>query len=475
MNSQKYLLITLLVFTSRLLIAQNNTCDFYYSGSITYSSFQTDTSIWYGTESNLVEINLNTKEQTRHFLNKEKTIFSTEGGHFAKDSQGQIWFSLGNKRYVWSGVEWQLSSSSFPGIFGGVVDRTDTIWSISNDSVSRFHNDSAYQPLAVDTSFGYVNLVDIAVDSNNNIWVCGDAISKDMGKYPVPFVASYNHQKWTVYIDSLGSELLQGSVRGITFSKDKGLFLSEGGLYELNNGTFKLTYFTEYLRTINLQNDSTYWIGTYGAGVLVNSGKADTSLFLGNSTLNKNYVDEIAVSEEGIVWAAPGRTNLSRFDGATWESISLVGRNYNRRANGVFCHNGTTYVTSYDKLYVNDGLEWKSYDVDLGEGGISMTVDGDGDLFVSSTFRYVYKFDGENFTKYSDFDFSFVNDDYKALATDNDGMVWVAGANKMFYFKDNEWVEFFLPADIKSSSGARKIFFDQNNHLHCIHLKYQHQ
>jgi ligand-binding sensor domain-containing protein len=255
------------------------------------------------------------------------------------------------------------------------------------------------------------------------------------------------------------------SVKDIVFSKNKGVFLTEGGLYELKDGVFTFIQFSEYLRTLNLQNDSSYWIGTYGSGVLVRNEQIDTSLILGNSTLNKNYVDALAVSEEGVVWAAPERTNLSKFDGTNWESIPLVGKNYNRCASGVHHHNGITYVTSSDKLFVYDGVEWNSYDVDLDGGGISMTVDGKGSLFVSSTYRYVYKFDGENFTKYSDFNFSIVNDDHKALATDKNGMVWVAGASKVFYFKDNIWEEFLLPSDAKGWGGVRSILFDINNHL----------
>jgi hypothetical protein len=65
------------------------------------------------------------------------------------DSQGQIWFIQRNKRYLWSGLEWEVTSSSFSGIFGGVEDMTDTTWSISSNSVYRFHNDSVYQPLVV--------------------------------------------------------------------------------------------------------------------------------------------------------------------------------------------------------------------------------------------------------------------------------------------------------------------------------------
>lgn len=455
-----------LVFTSisYSLFAQNDKCEFFYSGVNVYSSFQTDTSIWYGTESNVVEVNLKTKKQTRHFLGSNNSIFSTRDYRFYSNPNGDLWFGSGFYFYMWNGSKWNSVDTVLNQISFGVTDLTDTTWSISSDSVYRYHNDSAYLPLVIDTTFEYTDLQEIAVDSINTIWVSGEAIRKDQDYYPVPFVASYNHQKWTVYIDSLGSNSYFSAIRDIEFSKNKGVFLSEGGLYELKYGVFTFTQFSENLRTINLKNDSGYWIGTYGSGVLLYSYKIDTTMVLGNSTLGSNYVDEIAIGDDEI-WAAPFGTNLSRYDGVTWQEVPLVGRKYNRRANGVYCHNGTTYVTSYDKLYVYDGLEWKSYDVDLGEGGISMTVDGDGDLFVSSTYRYVYKFDGETFTKYSDFDFSFVNDDYKALATDNNGTVWLSGANKLFYFKDNVWQEIILPSGVRIGGGVRSILFDKNNHL----------
>lgn len=264
-------------------------------------------SLWVGTSTGVLEIDLTTQEMRNSFTRKDplanEYVFA-----IAIDSRGYKWFGTnagGASRY--RDGDWQVY---FPmhgladyWIYSFAEQKNGAFWIGTWAGVNKVDLDTMefttyVKELINEWVYG------IGVDSKDRVWFGTEGgISMFDGK-------DWRH--WT-HADGIGapnSQNLPNSPNtglGTRSRHDLSVLIQGGESYNPN-----------YVFAVHVAPDDTVWVGTWGGGVARYDGQGWTN-YSAKDGLAGNIVYSIAQDRQGVFWFGTNR-GLSRYDGRSWHN-----------------------------------------------------------------------------------------------------------------------------------------------------------
>lgn len=250
----------------------------------------------------------------------------------------------------------------------------------------------------------------LAGDCVEGLVVAGDGTAWVTGPCGV---SSFDGDIWTTYFEGQRVEVTLGPdgtpwfVRGTEMQHFEGTvwttltlpWSSDGG----DAGGFTVTA------------DGTVWVG-----------QGDTLLWSYNGTSWTPHPDAAPEGQAGLVSAAPDgslwagtESELLHFDGESWTSLGLPSGM--PPSSPEFAPDGTIWLNVLDGLLEYDGDTWTHHLAGTSIEGITFGLDGT--VWVASTDRGAYSFNGNSWTRYTTSD-GLASDMLTAVAVAPDGTVW---------------------------------------------------
>ncbi|HLN73767.1 MAG TPA: two-component regulator propeller domain-containing protein [Prolixibacteraceae bacterium] len=208
------------------------------------------------------------------------------------------------------------------------------------------------------------------------------------------------------------------------------------------------------------------WNATHGG--LTKFDKASGSVVETYNTFNSdiptNYLNSIAIDKDGNKWMGSD-IGIIKFTGDSWEyyTNAELGLEATRINTVAVDTAGNVWAANYFDVIINDGSGWTLFD-DSGIGfnlsGISQIVtDKLGNVWFTHELYNIDKFDGEQWTRYSDFG------KFPTLAVDDDGNAWVMGEYHLYKIVGLSLIEF--PNAYNSGLGSNVIDCGPGNLVWC--------
>jgi len=257
----------------------------------------------------------------------------------------------------------------------------------------------------IDNGLSNNYITDLVVDPFSNVWVA-----------TMEGLAKFNGSTWTIYDED--QNLPMNFLKGITVDQSGNVWVvSYSALSKLEaNGTFTNFPFNNYNpEALQCGPDGDLWIGTYGGGAFrFNISTESFTQYTEFGTYQRVY--DIIVDASSNLWFT-GYDQLTKFDGGTW--------------------------TSYN---ASNGL--------ADNGGVSLTSDIDGNIWVAHFASGITKFDpnGVNTQIYSTSN-GLGHNYTSAITVDTDGRVWVGtryGLNRL-NTSTSVWNEFIVSNSISNN------------------------
>jgi ligand-binding sensor domain-containing protein len=252
-------------------------------------------------------------------------------GTLAVDEDGNVW--VANIRYPgpksfgvsrFDGTSWTTwtTSDGLPSddVYTIVPGPTGEMWVGTADGVARFRDGSwiAY-PHGVS---GVQHVISMAVDEENVV-IAGRAGGGDLP------IARFDGSSWIAMTATDGLEGADSSwvqvgagPSGMWATTDAGLFRMDGARWQLvvpaGVGPPSDTL-SSRLTSVAAADGDTLWTATHGDGIRRLDGTIWTRFGV-EGGLPSDDVNDVAVADDGTVWAAT-RRGLARFDGSRWEEV----------------------------------------------------------------------------------------------------------------------------------------------------------
>ena len=307
-----------------------------------------DNLIWVNSGGNYISKFDGTTFENISFPNVPQTMVS----NMVKDKDGQLWYG-NSKGYIADNSLQKLVDTVFTGydisstgllqngvwdfLFedgenawmagDGLVHFDGTTWSnhltdtiLPYEYITAMEKDSSghlwlagYKIFEFDPSIGvinewmippafYSNMHDIEIDENNVKWI---ASSKGIIKLDGNDLEVFNF---------INSDYPGYSTREIEFNSSNNMIVgATNGLYEYD-GTDWVTILDMSIHSFHITEDQTIWMATdQGLGRFDGT---DLMMFdTSNSDLPHNYIHDIAIEDDSIIWATTSLNQIVRFDG----------------------------------------------------------------------------------------------------------------------------------------------------------------
>lgn len=279
--------------------------------------------LWLGLSSGIIRYDTQTQDQYQIYTNRNTKGLLANGIYkIAVDQKGEKWIgTYGGGLSHFDGKRWQTFTP-----YGGGEITYGAAWTVYPKG----------------SGLGDLWVYDIFFDNDGTAWI---ATWKG--------VSHFDGTSFTTYTEEAG--LLDKWVYAI--AKDKnGLFWfgTEGGLNSFDGKNWKGYTHKDglgakiippkpeghqaaghhqqdqknnpmgnpnYVLDIAVDHNNVLWIGTWGAGLSRFDGKTWTNYIAGNGTIGGNFVHALEVDAEGVLWAGTDG-GVSRFDGLTWTSYT---------------------------------------------------------------------------------------------------------------------------------------------------------
>ena len=206
------------------------------------------------------------------------------------------------------------------------------------------------------------------------------------------------------------------------------------------------------------QEGNYLWVGTDGGG-LVKLNKSTGEFIVydkWNSKLPDNWINAIAIDEQGNKWIGTWKKGLAKFDGINWTvyntSNSGLPNNY---VNAIAIDGqGNKWIGTYGGgLAKFDGVNWTVYNTSnsgLPDNRVNaIAIDGQGNKWIGTygidnkfmgvVFGGLAKFDGVNWTVYNTSNSGLPYNDVRAIAIDGQGNKWIGTSRGLAKFDGVNW------------------------------------
>lgn len=270
-------------------------------------------------------------------------------------------------------------------------------------------------------------IYDIEFDSTGIIWV-GTAAG---------ITTSSDGLEWNHY-DTSNSALIGNTVTGIAISGSDEVWLvangTSNGVASFNGTDWQ--YFTATdiglpgptsFSDIAIDSNNNKWVAT-ADGLLRFDGTDWVQYNTSNSGLSANDVEEIAIDDQGQIWVLVGNA-IDIFDGTNWTSLTsadlpvttLNANTIDVSGSNVLISNGNFYQIIYF-----DGSEWQVENTSF--FGFDAYIDNENNYWISGS-EAVAKFDGTDWTKYTQYNTGLPSNFNEDVFIDSQGRYWFANGN----------------------------------------------
>ncbi len=222
----------------------------------------------------------------------------------------------------------------------------------------------------------------------------------------------------------------------------------------------------DYIYDIISASDGSMWIGTYSKGVFVYSDNTAKHITKNNG-LSSNYIYDLYEDEDGNVWVATDEDGISRYEGEAFtfygtESGVVSPRIYSLHED----REDNIWVGTSEGVYNFEGGNFKSRGFpkryDSSKEVWDITELPGGDLLFLMPDNAIYRYDGRDFTNYSEahnFDLWFTYD----LHISPDSSLWIGTEVGLFHQKGDELANYSssdgLPSNIVYQIYQHKGYF----------------
>ncbi|WP_034261610.1 Periplasmic ligand-binding sensor domain-containing protein [Altibacter lentus] len=317
-----------------------------------------------------------------------------------------------------------------------VGDAFDNVWtggySSTHDEGSLVRirtNDTIY------TNWGTYNenylpnglILDIEFDSTGIIWVGTE----------VGLATSEDGLNWNLY-DTSNSPLLAHQIEGIGIDTNDDVWVvtsgdpSQAGVGYLNASTWD--YYTTAnsdlpageLRDIAIDASNTVWIAS-DTGLIQYDGTTWTQHTTANSDLSSNDVREVEIDDQNRIWALVGNA-IDIYDGTAWTQINqsdwpasnFTAYTMDIRGDRVLLAGSNTTIVYFDGSNWHE--EYTSFSM------FDSFIDSENNYWVSG-YGIVARFDGTEYTKYTQYNTGLPTDFNNDIFIDSQGRRWFANGN----------------------------------------------
>jgi len=158
-----------------------------------------------------------------------------------------------------------------------------------------------------------------------------------------------------------------------------------------------------------------------------------------NSGLPSNFVRDIAIDPQHIVWIGSGGS-LARFHGTSWQVYNVS--NYGITSIAIDAK-GQKWVGTYGGLVRFDGTNWTFYNTTnspLPNNSIAaISVDTQDNVWIGTAYGGLARFDGVNWQVYNVSNSGMPSNYVRALAIDAKGRKWVGTDDGLAKFDGENW------------------------------------
>lgn len=296
------------------------------SNSISSVVIDKSNALWAGTANGIVRCDRNAWTT---YPQSGDTVPGTDVSSLSLDSSGTLWAGFQQNPIMsslraglahFTGEHWRRFTLDHISVKKTATDRTGDLWTVCDDGVYRYRNNSAERlfetiPSSVrDIALGTM-VHSIAFDKNNTPWIgTGLGLKK--------YVDGVWADDSTVNLfPAPGSSLIGASVTMLSFDYSGTLWAGTGrGLIRYSSGVSTLFDTTDAVlpsnsvQSIAFDTNTIVWIGTKLGLVKLVSDKRDHQTFTSlNSALLDNDITALALAKNGDLWIGTRLGGLTRF------------------------------------------------------------------------------------------------------------------------------------------------------------------
>lgn len=266
------------------------------------------------------------------------------------------------------------------------------------------------------------NITALAVDVQNRLWVG----TRENG------IGVYNGETWEYFVSS-----------------------DSLNLYGIND--------------IEIAADGNVWVGKYSG--VANFNGSDWEMFtVENSDLPDNKVIDIESDTQGNVWIGTLDGGLTRIDiNDNWTTFNKENSGLPKDAvQGIFCADNGIWLAMNGEgvVHFNDS-EWTVYN--SSNSGLTSNynsgiyVDQNGTVWVGSTYRGIFSFDGNIWQNRLEFFGEIPNKDVFDIEVDNNSKVWI-GTNGGLAVKEGSSWHYFNSSNSILGNNITSLALDPDDH-----------
>lgn len=231
-----------------------------------------------------------------------------------------------------------------------------------------------------------------------------------------------------------------------------------GGLVVINKSNDSILFYNKtnsrlnsnFIQTIAIEENGTVWIGTFSEVYSFN-GADWVEYNSSNSGLPNDLITTIYIDKNNTKWIGTN-SGLTTFSGDSWTTYdttnSLLPSN---KVSAIVCDDyGTLWIGTSDEdseggLTAYDGTDWFHYNTPNNDlTHIScIAIDDDGLKWIGTPSRYdnigLYTFDSINWTIYNMTNSSLPTDYIFSIQVDESGTKWIGTEKGLVSYNDSEW------------------------------------
>jgi ligand-binding sensor domain-containing protein len=252
-----------------------------------------------------------------------------------------------------------------------------------------------------------------------------------------------NAQTWTNYTCGLITKQFVLDAQGNKWvATNNGICKFDGTTWTISN-TSNSNIAGNLINSVTIDAQGNKWIGTHNAGISKFDGTTWTSYNTMNSELPYNSVKQIVVDSQNNKWFVTGEywygTKISKFNGTTWSHYPM-----NSITAIAFDAQNNLWVSSYwNGVYKFDGTSWTQYHegnspVNTGFNRItSITMDAQGNQWFGHD-GGLTKFGSAGWISYTDRRY------VRSVKSDAQNNTWISyGTNNCAKFDGLAWTEYY--------------------------------
>lgn len=222
-----------------------------------------------------------------------------------------------------------------------------------------------------------------------------------------------------------------------------------------------------YIKTISVDKNNSYWIGTYGSGISKLTAIKDTLIW--ESHIPNTIIYSISFDSSGNVWAGTMYEGLFRYNGVQWDTFTT--QNSILPSNIIVTikvdRNNVKWIGTNRGLVKIEDTEWTLYNTQNsplpGNTIGSIVVDNQNNKWFG-TENGLVKYDGTNWVVYNSTNSPLPDNIILSLELDGSGNLWIGTWNGgVAKFDGNNWIIFNKDNSPLPSNRIRSLRVDNNN------------